>query len=72
MYVTDDHVIIIGSIYKSSLNMEETFPDKGILKKLTIETKSLAFYTAINKVETLKHLITYKILRTYINSRNVH
>jgi len=33
--------------------MEETLPDKGILKKLTREWKSLAFYTVINKVETL-------------------
>jgi hypothetical protein len=34
--------------------MEETFPNKGILEKLTREGKSLAFYTAINKVKTLK------------------
>jgi hypothetical protein len=33
--------------------MKETFPDKGILEKLTKEEKSLAFYTVINKVETL-------------------
>jgi hypothetical protein len=33
--------------------MEETLPDKGILKKLTREGKSLAFYTIVNKVETL-------------------
>jgi hypothetical protein len=33
--------------------MEETFPDKGILKKLTREGKSLAFYTIFNKIETL-------------------
>jgi hypothetical protein len=33
--------------------MEETFPNKGILEKLTRERKSLAFYIAINKAETL-------------------
>jgi hypothetical protein len=34
--------------------MEETFPNKlGILEKLTREGKSLAFYIAINKAETL-------------------
>jgi hypothetical protein len=33
--------------------MEETFLDKGILEKLTREGKSLAFYTSINKVETI-------------------
>jgi hypothetical protein len=33
--------------------MEETPPYKGILKKLTREGKSLAFYTVVNKAETL-------------------
>jgi hypothetical protein len=33
--------------------MEETFFDKGIFEKLTRERKSLAFYTTINKNETL-------------------
>jgi hypothetical protein len=33
--------------------MEETIHDKGILEKLTRKGKSLAFYIAINKVETL-------------------
>jgi hypothetical protein len=33
--------------------MEETLPYKGILEKLTREGKSLAFYTVVNKVETL-------------------
>jgi hypothetical protein len=33
--------------------MEETLSDKGILEKLTKEGKSLAFYTIVNKVETL-------------------
>jgi hypothetical protein len=33
--------------------MEETLLDKGILEKLTREGKSLAFYAAVNKVETL-------------------
>jgi len=33
--------------------MEETFPDKGILEKLTRKGKSWAFYTAANKPKTL-------------------
>jgi hypothetical protein len=33
--------------------MEKTLPNKGIIGKLTREGKSLAFYTAINKVKTL-------------------
>jgi hypothetical protein len=33
--------------------MEETFPNKGILEKLTRERKSLAFYIVVNKDETL-------------------
>jgi hypothetical protein len=33
--------------------MEETLPDNLLKKKLTREGKSLAFYIAINKVETL-------------------
>jgi hypothetical protein len=33
--------------------MEETFPDKGILEKLIKKVKSLAFYTTINKAETV-------------------
>jgi hypothetical protein len=33
--------------------MEETFPNKGIFKKLTRKGKSLTFFTAINKAETL-------------------
>jgi hypothetical protein len=33
--------------------MEETLLDKGILEKLTREGKSLAFYIAANKAETL-------------------
>jgi hypothetical protein len=41
------------SIYKSSVIMEETFLDKGILEKLTREWKSLTFYKTINKAETL-------------------
>jgi hypothetical protein len=31
--------------------MEETFPDKEILEKLTIEGKNLAFYIATNKMK---------------------
>jgi hypothetical protein len=33
--------------------MEETVLDKGILEKLTKEERSLAFYTTVNKAETL-------------------
>jgi hypothetical protein len=33
--------------------MEETLLDKGIIKKLTREGKSLAIYIAVNKVKTL-------------------
>jgi hypothetical protein len=33
--------------------MEETLPNKGILEKLTKERKNLAFYTTVNKAETL-------------------
>jgi hypothetical protein len=32
--------------------MEETFPDKGILKKLKGEGKGLAFYTITNKLKS--------------------
>jgi hypothetical protein len=31
--------------------MEETFPDKGIIEKLTKEGKSLAFYITTNKLK---------------------
>jgi hypothetical protein len=53
VYVNGGRVIAIVSIYKFNLTMEKTLPGKGILKKLTREGKSLAFYTIINKVETL-------------------
>jgi hypothetical protein len=33
--------------------MEETFPNKKILEKLTKERNNLAFYIAVNKTETL-------------------
>jgi hypothetical protein len=33
--------------------MEEILPKKGILKKLTREGKSLAFYITVNKTKTL-------------------
>jgi hypothetical protein len=33
--------------------MEKTLFNKKILEKLTREGKSLAFYTAVNKVKTL-------------------
>ncbi len=51
MYVNGGHVIAAMNIYKSSLTMEETLPDKGILEKLTRERKSLAFYTTVNKLK---------------------
>jgi hypothetical protein len=51
VYVNGGCVIVIVSIYKSSLIMEETFPGKGILEKLTKEGKSLAFYIAANKLK---------------------
>jgi hypothetical protein len=35
--------------------MEETLPGKRILEKLTREGNILAFYIAINKVETLNN-----------------
>jgi hypothetical protein len=33
--------------------MEETFPNKEIVEKLTKESKSLTFYIIVGKVETL-------------------
>jgi hypothetical protein len=33
--------------------MEETLPDKGILEKLKREGKSLVFYIAVKKAETV-------------------
>jgi hypothetical protein len=51
VYVNGGHVIAAMNIYKSSLTMEETLPDKGILEKLTRERKSLAFYTTVNKLK---------------------
>jgi hypothetical protein len=33
--------------------MEETFPNKGILEKLTRKGKSLTFYIVVNKDEAL-------------------
>jgi hypothetical protein len=33
--------------------MEEIFPNKGILEKITREGKSLAFYIIVNEAETL-------------------
>jgi hypothetical protein len=49
VYVNGGCVIAAVSILKSNLIMEETFLDKGILKKLRREGKSLAFYIAVNK-----------------------
>jgi hypothetical protein len=51
VFVNGGHVIATMNIYKSSLTMEETFPDKGILEKLTRERKSLTFYIAVNKLK---------------------
>jgi hypothetical protein len=51
VYVNGDCVIIAMSIYKSSMTMEETFLNKGILEKLTREGTSLAFHIAINKLK---------------------
>jgi hypothetical protein len=53
VYVNGGRVIVVMSIQKSSLTMEDIFLDKEILKKLTREGKSLAFYTTNNKAETL-------------------
>ncbi len=53
MYVNNGHVIAVMSIQKSSLIMEETLPNKGILEKLTREGKNLIFYIVVNKAETL-------------------
>ncbi len=53
MYVNVDHVIVTMNIQKFSPIMEETLLNKGFLEKLIRERKSLAFYTAVNKVETL-------------------
>ncbi len=51
VYVNGGRVIAAVIIQKSGLTMEETFPDKGILEKLTREGKSLAFYIAVNKLK---------------------
>ncbi len=51
MYVNDGHAIAVVSIWKSSLTMKETLLNKGILKKLTRDGKSLAFYIAANKLK---------------------
>jgi len=53
MYVNNGCVITVVNILKSSLTMEETFPNKGIIEKLTKEGKSLTFYTTVNKAKTL-------------------
>ncbi len=53
MYINGDCVVVVVNIHKSILIMEEILLDKGILEKLIKEGKSLAFYTAVNKVETL-------------------
>lgn len=49
----DGRVITIMNIKKSSLTMERTFPNKGILKKLTRIFFFLDILYNINKVETL-------------------
>jgi hypothetical protein len=51
MFVNGGRVITTVSIKKSSLIMEETFPNKGILEKLTRKGKSLTFYKVVNKLK---------------------
>jgi len=51
VYVNGGRVIVVVNIYKSNLTMEETFPNKGILKKIIREEKSLAFHIGINKLK---------------------
>jgi len=51
VYVNGGRVIAVVRISTSSLTMEKTLPNKGILEKLTREGKSLAFYTVINKLK---------------------
>ncbi len=51
VYVNGGRVIATVSIQKSSLTMEETLPDKGILEKLIKEGKILTFYIAVNKLK---------------------
>jgi hypothetical protein len=41
-----EHLEILSEYGRNSLIMEETFPDKRILKKLEGEWKSLVFYIA--------------------------
>jgi hypothetical protein len=53
VYVNSGCVIPAMSIYKSNLTIEETFPNKGILKQLIKEGKNLTFYTIVNKAKTL-------------------
>ncbi len=53
VYVNGGRVIVVLSIQKSNLTMDETLPNKGILKKLTKEGKNLTFYTVANKLKTL-------------------
>jgi hypothetical protein len=53
MYVNGGRVIAVMSIKKSSLTMEETLPNKGILERLKREGKSLTFYIVVNKAKTL-------------------
>jgi hypothetical protein len=51
MYVNGGCVIIAVNILKSSVTMEETLPNKGILEKLTREGKSLVLYIVVNKLK---------------------
>jgi hypothetical protein len=51
VYINGGHVIAAVSIQKSNLTMEETLTNKRILKELTREGKSLAFYTPTNKLK---------------------
>jgi uncharacterized membrane protein len=51
MYVNGGHVILVVNIWKSSLTMEETFLDKGILEKLTKKEKVWPFIQLPKKMK---------------------
>jgi len=48
-----EHLEIQFDYGRNFLTMYETFFNKGIIEKLTREGKSLAYYTIVNKAETL-------------------
>jgi hypothetical protein len=57
--------------------MEETLPNKGILKKPTREGKNLTFFYNCQQswnpkqAKIVKHLIAYNNLKTYINPKGM-